>query len=99
MVKLDGDPVSTVALNRSFAWLDITVDPDELEWNEESVKWLVDGNEYASTQITDEERTEFHQEFFILLNVAVGGEWAGRPDDSTIFPQYMYVDWVRIYQQ
>lgn len=71
----------------------------ELEWNEESVKWLVDGNEYASTQISDAERTEFHQEFFILLNVAVGGEWAGRPDDSTIFPQYMYVDWVRVYQQ
>lgn len=35
----------------------------------------------------------------LLLNIAVGGEWAGRPDESTVFPQYMYVDWVRVYQK
>ena len=71
----------------------------ELEWDADSIAWLVDGNQYASTAITDAERTEFHQEYFILFNVAVGNKWAGRPDESSVFPQYMYVDWVRVYQK
>ena len=71
----------------------------ELEWDEKRIAWLVDGKEYASTPIDSEDRSEFHQEFFILLNVAVGGRWSGRPDNSTQFPQYMYVDWVRVYQK
>jgi beta-glucanase (GH16 family) len=71
----------------------------ELEWNADSIAWLVDGLQYASTPITDAERTEFHQEFFLLLNIAVGGQWAGRPDESTVFPQHMYVDWIRVYQK
>jgi len=70
----------------------------ELEWDEKEVKWLVDGNEYASKSIESDEFSEFHKEFFILLNVAVGGTWAGRPDNTTTFPQHMYVDWVRVYQ-
>lgn len=70
----------------------------ELDWNEQRMAWLVDGYEYASTQITSDELTEFHEEFFILLNIAVGGAHAGRPDATTTFPQYMYVDWVRVYQ-
>ena len=71
----------------------------ELVWDEERIAWLVDGVEYASTPINSEERSEFHEEFFILLNIAVGGRWSGRPDSSTPFPQYMYVDWVRVYQK
>ncbi len=70
----------------------------ELEWTEEKVTWFVDGNEYASYPITSDELTEFHKEFFLLFNIAVGGTWAGRPDETTVFPQYMYVDWVRVYQ-
>ncbi len=70
----------------------------ELEWNENEINWFVDGEEYASTSITSEELTEFHEEFFILLNLAVGGAHAGRPDPSTEFPQHMYVDWVRVYK-
>lgn len=71
----------------------------EIEWDEERIAWLVDGYEYASTPINSVDLAEFQKEFFILLNIAVGGEWAGRPDDSTLFPQYMYVDWVRTYQK
>jgi len=36
--------------------------------------------------------------FFIILNLAVGGPWAGNPDATTVWPQYMYVDYVRAYQ-
>ncbi|MEO1437910.1 MAG: glycoside hydrolase family 16 protein [Bacteroidota bacterium] len=71
----------------------------ELEWTSEKMIWRVDGKAYVETPITDNERTEFHQDFFILLNVAVGGAFAGRPDKTTEFPQSMYVDWVRVYQE
>ncbi|MEL7222539.1 MAG: glycoside hydrolase family 16 protein [Bacteroidota bacterium] len=71
----------------------------ELEWNAEKITWSVDGKAYASTSITEEERSEFHNEFFLLFNIAVGGTFAGRPDDTTPFPQYMYIDWVRVYQK
>ena len=71
----------------------------ELEWNAKEISWLVDGEKYTSVSITSEEMSEFHNEFYLLLNVAVGGTWAGRPDDTSTFPQYMYVDWVRVYQK
>ncbi len=71
----------------------------ELEWNNEHLSWFVDGNKFASMKIKDEEFSEFHENFFILFNIAVGGTHAGRPDESTVFPQYMYVDWVRVYKK
>ena len=44
------------------------------------------------------ELTEFHQNFFFIFNVAVGGNWPGSPDNTTIFPQTMAVDYVRVFQ-
>jgi beta-glucanase (GH16 family) len=43
--------------------------------------------------------SEFHEEFFFLFNVAVGGNWPGSPDASTTFPQKMHVDYVRVFQK
>jgi beta-glucanase (GH16 family) len=40
----------------------------------------------------------FDHPFFIILNNAVGGDWPGPPDASTVFPQRMLVDYVRVYQ-
>ena len=40
----------------------------------------------------------FDQPFFMILNVAVGGDWPGYPDGSTQFPQEMRVDYVRVYE-
>jgi beta-glucanase (GH16 family) len=37
--------------------------------------------------------------FFIILNLAVGGSWPGNPDDTTVFPETMLVDYVRVYQR
>jgi beta-glucanase (GH16 family) len=71
----------------------------ELEWNAETLTWFVDGERFASISIAGEEFAEFHKAFFILLNIAIGGRAAGRPDDSTDFPVHMYVDWVRVYQK
>ena len=71
----------------------------ELEWNAETLTWFVDGEQYASTSIAGEEFSEFHNDFFILLNIAIGGRAAGRPDDTTDFPVRVYLDWVRVYQK
>lgn len=71
----------------------------ELEWNSESLTWFVDGQQFASTPITADEFSEFHRDFFILLNIAVGGRAARSPDSTTVFPLQMYVDWVRVYQR
>jgi beta-glucanase (GH16 family) len=71
----------------------------EMEWDEENITWYVDGREYASQPLTDPVYSEFHQPFYILFNLAVGGKHSGRPDDTTTFPQYLYVDWVRVYRK
>jgi beta-glucanase (GH16 family) len=41
----------------------------------------------------------FDHPFFIILNVAVGGDWPGSPDSTTVFPQQMLVDYVRVYSK
>lgn len=71
----------------------------EFDWDAEKVSWSVDGEEYASADISGDEFSEFHEEFFLLFNIAVGNKWAGRPDERSVFPQFMYVDWVRVYQK
>lgn len=71
----------------------------EFDWDAEKVSWYVDGEEFASMAINEEYLAEFHEEFFLLFNVAVGNQWAGRPDERSVFPQFMYVDWVRVYQK
>lgn len=71
----------------------------EMEWDERRITWKVDGKEYVGTDISTEDDREFHQPFFILFNLAVGGTHAGRPDATTRFPQSMCVDWVRVYQR
>jgi len=71
----------------------------ELEWDKQQIVWRVDGQAFGAVDISGEDKQEFHREFFILLNIAVGGTWAGRPSESTQFPLQMYVDWIRVYQQ
>jgi len=39
----------------------------------------------------------FNQRFHLLINVAVGGDWPGAPDNTTVFPQEMNIDYVRVY--
>jgi len=68
-----------------------------IEWDSKEIKWSVDGVHFFTLDITPSVRSEFHQPYFLLLNVAVGGNWPGSPDATTVFPQRMYVDWVRWY--
>ena len=68
-----------------------------LEWNENQLKWRFDGQTFATVDISDEEFDEFRvTNFFLLLNVAVGGNPVDDPDTS-VFPQTMTIDWIRVY--
>ncbi len=86
----------------------ITVSPDSFAeayhvfsiiWDENNIKWLVDDDIYNQLSITDPFMSEFHQEFWFIMNVAVGGNWPGNPNASTVFPQHMKVDYVRVFQK
>ncbi|GAK94770.1 hypothetical protein JCM19298_345 [Nonlabens ulvanivorans] len=37
-------------------------------------------------------------DFYIIMNLAVGGSFVGAPTQQTVFPQTMYVDYIRIYE-
>ena len=67
-------------------------------WNQNSITWLMDDVVYNTLNVTPAELSEFQEKFFLIMNVAVGGNWPGNPDASTVFPQTMYVDYVRIFQ-
>jgi beta-glucanase (GH16 family) len=61
----------------------------------------VDGQQYFSVTPADVKGLgdwAFDHPFFILLNLAVGGAWPGEPDKTSVFPQTMAVDYVRVYQ-
>jgi beta-glucanase (GH16 family) len=73
-----------------------------VEWDDTSIKFFVDANNYAT--MTKEQWPQgspwvFDHPFFIILNLAVGGDWPGPPDASTQFPGEMLVDYVRVYQK
>lgn len=72
-----------------------------VEWDTQQIRFYVDSNLYAtftSADLPAGSPWEFNKPFFILLNVAVGGDWPGSPDGTTQFPQQMLVDYVRVYQ-
>ncbi len=70
-----------------------------VEWGPEAVNFYVDDVLY--NQITREDVTGewvFDKPFFMLMNLAVGGSFVGSPNEETIFPQSMLVDYVRVYE-
>jgi len=71
-----------------------------VEWDQESITWFVDGYDYQTVtpdDLPDGATWVYDQPFFMILNLAVGGRWPGSPDESTVFPQVMLVDYVRVY--
>jgi beta-glucanase (GH16 family) len=72
-----------------------------LEWDATEIRWYVDDvlfamrNTWYST--AGNFPAPFDQHFYLLLNVAVGGNWPGSPNASTVFPVTMEVDYVRVY--
>jgi len=73
-----------------------------VEWEPGVVRFYLDSNLYAtftSAQWPAGGTWVFDHPFFIILNVAVGGNWPGPPDATTVFPQTMLVDYVRVYKR
>lgn len=69
-----------------------------LVWTETSLKWYVDNVEFYAFDTTGANKDEFRRSYFLLINLAVGGNWPGAPDASTVFPQKYVVDYVRVFQ-
>ena len=69
----------------------------EAEWNASGITWRVDGVPYYSAAIQPATMEEFLAKFFVILNVAIGGNPVPNPD-ATGWPRTMLVDWVRVYQ-
>jgi beta-glucanase (GH16 family) len=72
-----------------------------VEWSENEITWFYDGEPYytLTPEIVGEREWVFNKEFFLLLNLAVGGQFAGTIGLDTKFPANLYVDYVRVYQQ
>ncbi|MFC4386627.1 carbohydrate binding domain-containing protein [Gracilibacillus marinus] len=80
-----------------------------IEWEPGEIRWYIDGELYhtANDWFTkhDDNATDytypapFDQDFFLIMNISVGGGWPGNPDETTEFPQQMAVDYVRVYQK
>ncbi|HEX3053680.1 MAG TPA: glycoside hydrolase family 3 N-terminal domain-containing protein [Aggregatilineaceae bacterium] len=73
-----------------------------VEWEPNVIRWYVDNLEFFS--VTPEDlptgsQWVYDHDFFILLNLAVGGSWPGYPDEATLFPQTFSIDWVRVFQR
>ncbi len=71
----------------------------EIDWDENRVIGKVDNVAYFTKPIAPDTMEEFLNDFFIILNLAVGGTLGGAPDKTTQWPQEMYVDWVRVYKK
>lgn len=79
------------------------------EWEPDKITWYVDGEEYYSTQNWYSQTigqgkkaypAPFDQNFYIILNLAVGGSWVGNPDSTTqINPAAFAIDYVKVYQK
>ncbi|WP_351233126.1 family 16 glycosylhydrolase [Streptomyces sp. NPDC002133] len=69
-----------------------------VDWTPDAITWSVDGNVYQRRTPADlgGRQWVFNKPFFLILNLAVGGYWPGDPDGSTVFPQQLVVDYVRV---
>jgi len=73
-----------------------------IEWYEDRIDFFIDDTKYftfTNDNNNDFKTWPFNQRFHLLINVAVGGDWPGAPDNTTVFPQDMKVDYVRVYKQ
>jgi beta-glucanase (GH16 family) len=62
------------------------------------LRFFIDGQQYYMFTGADSSPFPFNNPFFLILNVAVGGDFDGNPDASTTFPQEMQVDYVKYFQ-
>ncbi len=71
-----------------------------IEWKQDQIKWLVDDKVFFTLNKADlgSATYPFNEDFYFIINLAVGGNWPGNPDATTNFPQWLIVDYIRLYQ-
>jgi len=71
-----------------------------IEWEPGEIRWYLDDKMYHKEDALSvgHNRWVFNHPFFMILNLAVGGGFVGSPDDTTVFPQRLMVDYVRVYR-
>ena len=72
-----------------------------IEWSPQKIEFFVDGISYETVtpaSLPPNAKWSLEHPFFLLLNLAVGGDWPGSPDRTTKFPQQMLVDYVRVWK-
>lgn len=67
-------------------------------WDEKKITWYVDNVQFHVIDVTPAGLSELREEFFLIFNVAVGGNLSGNPDGFTKLPQKMIVDYVRVFK-
>ncbi len=71
-----------------------------VDWTESEIRWYVDGIHYKTLtpkNLPPKTKWVYEHPFFMLLNLAIGGPWGGPPDENTVFPGVMKIDYVRVY--
>lgn len=70
-----------------------------IEWEPGEFRWYFNNEHFHTAKAS---KTKYHwpfyHDFHFILNVAVGGRWPGNPDETTVFPQTLEVDYVRVYK-
>lgn len=98
-----GDPsvayVTAHSKARKYEGVEVRLDPDAFHtfavaWDPKELTWFVDGREVARAPTPE----DMHKPMFVLANLAVGGNWPGKPDASTRFPARFVIDHIRAYR-
>jgi beta-glucanase (GH16 family) len=93
------------ARNTTASLLNETPLPDEyhvysLDWQQDKLRMLIDDKliaEFNPISVVGPDHP-FNQAFFFIINLAVGGNWPGSPNTTTYFPQWLFVDYIRVFQ-
>ena len=87
---------------RKIANVDTEFHVYSIIWNKDKISFFIDDVQYflfENDQQGNYKTWPFDQRFHLLINIAVGGDWPGNPDNSTNFPRKMLVDYVRVYEK
>ena len=79
-------PIDTVDLSRHFNTFG-------LKWDTQSIEWYFNGLKVAATPTP----ADLNQPMYLLINLAIGGNWAGAPNETTSFPAHFDIDYIKVY--
>jgi beta-glucanase (GH16 family) len=99
-----GPGPNSTYISRSYSLTGTTFNDEfhvfSIEWKLDQIKCLVDNNLFSTINKADlgANTYPFNEQFYFLVNLAIGGNFPGAPDASTVLPQWMIVDYIRVYQ-